>query len=62
MNERVRDVKRKLMTALVLNLPSILKFTDEQFESLVRANREMRLELLFATTSAKSVTGYLKNP
>ncbi|WP_250125823.1 Uma2 family endonuclease [Chroococcidiopsis sp. CCMEE 29] len=33
------------MNALILNLPPILKLTDEQFEQLAAANRDLRLEL-----------------
>lgn len=33
------------MNALTLQLPSILKLTDEQFEQLAAANRNVRLEL-----------------
>ncbi|MBH8563169.1 Uma2 family endonuclease [Nostoc sp. CENA67] len=33
------------MTALTLQLPPNLKFTDEQFELLVAVNQELRLEL-----------------
>lgn len=33
------------MTALTLQLPPHLKFTDEQFELLVAVNQELRLEL-----------------
>ena len=33
------------MSALTLNLPSALKLTDEQFEKLALANRDIRLEL-----------------
>ena len=33
------------MTALTLQLPSALKFTDEEFEQLVAVNKELRLEL-----------------
>ncbi|MBD2301346.1 Uma2 family endonuclease [Nostoc sp. FACHB-190] len=33
------------MTALTLQLPSHLKFTDEEFEQIVAVNRELRLEL-----------------
>jgi Uma2 family endonuclease len=33
------------MTALTLQLPLALKFTDEEFEQLVAANRDLRLEL-----------------
>ncbi|BAZ47663.1 hypothetical protein NIES4103_02650 [Nostoc sp. NIES-4103] len=34
-----------IMTALTLQLPANLKFTDEQFELLVAVNQELRLEL-----------------
>jgi len=33
------------MSALTLQLPPVLKLTDEQFEQLAAANRELRLEL-----------------
>ncbi len=33
------------MTALTLQLPPALKFTDEEFEQLVAVNKELRLEL-----------------
>ncbi|OCQ95383.1 hypothetical protein BCD64_25905 [Nostoc sp. MBR 210] len=33
------------MTALTLQLPPHLKFTDEEFEQIVAVNRELRLEL-----------------
>lgn len=33
------------MPALVLNLPPVLSLDDEQFQALVMANRDMRLEL-----------------
>lgn len=33
------------MSALTLQLPPILRLTDEQFEQLVAANRELQLEL-----------------
>ncbi|NJL60731.1 MAG: Uma2 family endonuclease [Methylacidiphilales bacterium] len=33
------------MTALILQLPMVLKFSDEQFEQLVAANQDLRLEL-----------------
>ncbi|MDJ0797651.1 MAG: Uma2 family endonuclease [Calothrix sp. MO_167.B12] len=33
------------MTALILQLPPALKFTDEEFEQLVAVNKELRLEL-----------------
>ncbi|MBD2251891.1 Uma2 family endonuclease [Nostoc parmelioides] len=33
------------MTALTLQLPSHLKFTDEEFEQIVAVNQELRLEL-----------------
>lgn len=33
------------MTSLTLQLPLALKFTDEEFEQLVAANRDLRLEL-----------------
>jgi Uma2 family endonuclease len=34
-----------MMGALILNLPPALKLTDEQFEKLALANRDIRLEL-----------------
>ena len=34
-----------MTTALTLNLPPVLKLTDEQFEQLAIANRDIRLEL-----------------
>jgi Uma2 family endonuclease len=33
------------MTALILQLPMTLKFSDEKFEQLVAANQDLRLEL-----------------
>ncbi|MBD1881269.1 MULTISPECIES: Uma2 family endonuclease [unclassified Coleofasciculus] len=33
------------MNSLTLNIPSVLKLTDEQFEQLAAANRDLRLEL-----------------
>ena len=33
------------MTALTLQLPNHLKFTDEEFEQIVAVNKELRLEL-----------------
>ncbi|PAX53343.1 hypothetical protein [Brunnivagina elsteri] len=33
------------MAALTLQLPMVLKFSDEQFEQLVAANQDLRLEL-----------------
>jgi Uma2 family endonuclease len=33
------------MNSLILNLPSVLRLTDEQFEQLADANRDLRLEL-----------------
>ncbi|MGK7873085.1 MAG: Uma2 family endonuclease [Xenococcaceae cyanobacterium] len=33
------------MSAVTLNLPPVLKLTDEQFEKLAEANRDVRLEL-----------------
>ncbi len=33
------------MTALTLQLPPALKFTDEEFEQLVAVNKELRLKL-----------------
>ncbi|MBH8551890.1 Uma2 family endonuclease [Nostocaceae cyanobacterium CENA357] len=33
------------MTALILQLPPNLKFTDEEFEQIVAVNKELRLEL-----------------
>jgi Uma2 family endonuclease len=33
------------MSSLTLQLPSVLKLTDEQFEQLAAANRELQLEL-----------------
>jgi Uma2 family endonuclease len=35
-----------MMTALILQLPMTLKFSDEKFEQLVAANQDLRLELL----------------
>lgn len=34
-----------IMTALTLQLPPNLKFTDEEFEQIVAVNKELRLEL-----------------
>jgi Uma2 family endonuclease len=34
-----------MMTALILQLPMTLKFSDEKFEQLVAANQNLRLEL-----------------
>jgi Uma2 family endonuclease len=34
-----------MMTALILQLPMTLKFSDEKFEQLVAANQDLRLEL-----------------
>ena len=33
------------MTALTLQMPPSLKFTDEEFEQIVQFNKELRLEL-----------------
>ncbi len=33
------------MNSLTLNIPSVLQLTDEQFEQLAAANRDLRLEL-----------------
>ena len=33
------------MSALTLQLPPNLKFTDEEFEQIVAVNKELRLEL-----------------
>jgi Uma2 family endonuclease len=33
------------MTAIVLNIPAIAQFNDEQFYQLCQANRDIKLEL-----------------